>query len=104
MKKGVVHLDVAHQICQKGDKLTPEQARLLKLFEHMQAEFKIKVKMGYSKASEQFEIIDASVDEEELVTESDDEEEEEEEEGEEEEEAEVQTKKKKTKADQNNNV
>ena len=102
MKKGVVHLDVAHQICQKGDKLTPEQARLLKLFEHMQAEFKIKVKMGYSKASEQFEIIDASVDEEELATESDDEEEEEE--GEEEEEAEVQTKKKKTKADQNNNV
>jgi mRNA turnover protein 4 len=29
LKKGIVTLDVDYQICKKGDKLTPEQARLL---------------------------------------------------------------------------
>jgi mRNA turnover protein 4 len=29
LKRGVVTLDVDFQLCKKGDKLTPEQARLL---------------------------------------------------------------------------
>ncbi len=29
LKKGIVTLDVDYEICKKGDKLTPEQARLL---------------------------------------------------------------------------
>lgn len=64
LKKGVVHLDVEHQICKKSDKLTPEQARLLKLFGHMQAEFKVKVKMVYNKPGQLFELLDSSVDDE----------------------------------------
>ena len=63
LKKGVVTLDEDFQICKKGDKLTPEQARLLKLFEHMQAEFKIKVKMFWSKTSNEFELLDDSIEE-----------------------------------------
>lgn len=64
LKKGVVHLDVEYQICKKGDKLTPEQARLLKLFEHMQAEFKIKVKMFYDKKNSAFELLDSTIEDE----------------------------------------
>lgn len=29
LKKGIVTLDIDFQLCKKGDKLTPEQARLL---------------------------------------------------------------------------
>jgi hypothetical protein len=29
LKRGIVTLDTDHQICKKGDKLTPEQAQLL---------------------------------------------------------------------------
>lgn len=99
LKKGVVHLDVAYQICKKGDKLTPEQARLLKLFEHMQAEFKIKVKMMFNKSEESVEIIDASVEDHEEMEESESDEAEAEEE-----QMEQPKKKKKTKTDHNNNV
>jgi hypothetical protein len=38
LKKSIVHLDVAHDVCKEGVKLAPEQARLLKLFELMRAE------------------------------------------------------------------
>jgi len=49
-----VYLDVAHDACKKGDKLTPEQARLLKVFELMRAE--------YSKSGEpQIELLDTPV-------------------------------------------
>jgi len=75
LKKGIVHLDVAHDVCKKGDKLTPEQARLLKLFEHMQAEFKVKLRAAYSKSGEpQFEVLDTSVDEGEQMSLEDNEE------------------------------
>ncbi len=67
LKKGIVHLDVSHQVCKKGDKLTPEQARLLKLFEYMQAEFKVKLRACYSKSGEpQFEVLDTTVDDDEI--------------------------------------
>ncbi len=29
LKKGVIHLDTDFEVCKKGDKLNPEQARLL---------------------------------------------------------------------------
>jgi mRNA turnover protein 4 len=33
LKKGVIHLDTDFDVCKKGDKLNPEQARLLVNFE-----------------------------------------------------------------------
>jgi len=82
LRKGVVHLDTDFKICSKGDKLTPEQCRLLKLFDMLQASFKVKVKVNWTKSGH-YEIIDSSVDGEEEMEEDDDEEEEEEEEEEE---------------------
>jgi len=63
LKKGIVHLDTDFKICGKGDKLTPEQCRLLKLFDMMQATFKIKVKVFWTKTGH-YEIIDNTVEEE----------------------------------------
>lgn len=62
LKKGVVTLDTDYVICKKDDKLTPDQARLLKLFEIMQATFKVNVKIHWNSKGE-LDIIDASVDE-----------------------------------------
>jgi len=59
--KGVVHLDTEHVVCRIGDKLTSEQARLLKLFEEKQATFKVNVKVYWNKEGI-IEILDASVD------------------------------------------
>ena len=64
LKKGIVTLDVDYTICKKGDKLTPDQARLLKLFEIMQATFKVNVKVHWNKSGE-FEIIDGTIEAEE---------------------------------------
>ena len=100
MKRGIVTLDVDHKICKKGDKLTPEQARLLKLFEHMQAEFKIKVKMAYSKADSKFELLDTSVDEESMDAEESEESDSEDQENEP---VKKMIKKKANKKDENNN-
>lgn len=79
LRKGVVTLDTDYTICKKGDKLKPEQARLLKLFEIMQAEFQVKVKVHWT-ASGQVNVLDSSLEEENDMDEDDDDDEEEEEE------------------------
>lgn len=93
LKKGVVYLDSDFTICKKGDKLNPEQARLLvgqfklnilklmffifilfihqKLFDIMQATFKVYIKMYWNKSG-QFEVFDTSM--ESLVDDEDEEE------------------------------
>lgn len=98
LRKGIVYLDVEYQVCKKGDKLTPEQARLLKLFDHMQAEFKVKVKMAYNKSSSTFKILDDSVE-----SSGDQSDSEEEETMDDQENEQPKTKKHKKKTDENNN-
>lgn len=41
---GVIHLQVTTNVCNEGDTLTPEQCKLLELFEQPLASFKINVK------------------------------------------------------------
>lgn len=43
LDKGVVVLEVDHTVCEKGDCLTPEQARLLKFWEVRQAVFRFNI-------------------------------------------------------------
>ncbi|CAF4533883.1 unnamed protein product [Rotaria sp. Silwood2] len=58
LKKGIIHLLKPFTICSKGDVLTPEQAKLLKLFQRPLAQFKIKVKVHWNKQNEQLQIFD----------------------------------------------
>ncbi|XP_063798205.1 mRNA turnover protein 4 homolog [Pseudophryne corroboree] len=44
LKKGVVTLLSDYEVCKDGDTLTPEQARILKLFGYQMAEFKVLIK------------------------------------------------------------
>jgi len=41
LKKGIIHLTEEFSVCKKGDTLTPEQCRILKLFSEQMAEFHI---------------------------------------------------------------
>jgi len=58
LKKGIIHLLKPYTICSKGDVLTPEQAKLLKLFQRPLAQFKIKVKAHWNKNNEQVQLFD----------------------------------------------
>jgi len=49
LKRGVITLLNEFPVCKKGDKLTSEQARILKLLGHKQAEFKIDLISLWSK-------------------------------------------------------
>jgi len=49
LKRGVITLLNEYTVCKKGDKLTSEQARILKLLGHKQAEFKIDLIALWSK-------------------------------------------------------
>ncbi|EDO30123.1 predicted protein [Nematostella vectensis] len=49
LKKGVVTLLSDHTVCKEGDVLTPEQARILKLFGNPMAEFHITLLCRWSK-------------------------------------------------------
>jgi mRNA turnover protein 4 len=80
LKKGIIHLLKPFTICSKGDALTPEQAKLLKLFQRPLAQFKIKVKLHWNKKNEQLQIFDlhdeddepqADDDEEEMIEQDD---------------------------------
>ncbi|XP_014246625.1 mRNA turnover protein 4 homolog [Cimex lectularius] len=49
LKKGVVTLLTDHKVCNEGDVLTPEQARILKLLDNRMAQFKISLICMWSK-------------------------------------------------------
>ncbi|XP_065910215.1 mRNA turnover protein 4 homolog [Dysidea avara] len=49
LKKGVIVLLSDHIVCKKGDTLTPEQARLLKLLNFTMAEFKVCLEAVWTK-------------------------------------------------------
>ncbi|XP_070534005.1 mRNA turnover protein 4 homolog [Ptychodera flava] len=48
LKKGIVHLLSDYKVCNAGDTLTPEQARILKLLGHQMAEFHIAIDSMWS--------------------------------------------------------
>ncbi|XP_061689479.1 mRNA turnover protein 4 homolog [Syngnathoides biaculeatus] len=58
LKKGVVTLLRDHTVCKRGDVLTPEQARILKLLGIEMAEFKVKIKCMWSSETGAFEILE----------------------------------------------
>ena len=49
LKKGVIHLMKSHRVCKQGEKLTAQQAQILKLFEYRHASFKIDIVAAWSK-------------------------------------------------------
>ncbi|XP_056323828.1 mRNA turnover protein 4 homolog [Danio aesculapii] len=64
LKKGVVTLIKDFEVCKEGDTLTPEQARILKLFGFEMAEFKLSIKCMWNSESGEFEkLTDADEDE-----------------------------------------
>ncbi|XP_041129272.1 mRNA turnover protein 4 homolog [Polyodon spathula] len=76
LKKGVVTLLSDHMVCKEGDVLTPEQARILKLFGIKMAEFKVLVSCMWIAESGEFEKMSEEGVEEEEEEEMDDAEEE----------------------------
>ncbi|KAJ4926787.1 hypothetical protein JOQ06_014533 [Pogonophryne albipinna] len=52
---GVVTLLKDHEVCKDGDVLTPEQARILKLFNIEMAEFKVQIKCMWNSETGEFE-------------------------------------------------
>ncbi|KAK2874819.1 hypothetical protein QQF64_003076 [Cirrhinus molitorella] len=55
LKKGVVTLIKDFEVCKEGETLTPEQARILKLFGIEMAEFKLSIKCMWNSESGDFE-------------------------------------------------
>merc|ERR1712066_382634 len=54
--KGVVTMLAEHTVVNEGDVLTSEQARILKLLGHQQAEFKLNMVSGWNKAQGDFKL------------------------------------------------
>ncbi|KAM4014710.1 mRNA turnover protein 4 homolog [Anomaloglossus baeobatrachus] len=73
LKKGVVTLLSDYEVCKEGDTLTPEQARILKLFGYQMAEFKVSIKSMWVSESGEFQQF---AEEDEMEEEDDDDEEE----------------------------
>ncbi|GAB1597717.1 mRNA turnover protein 4 homolog [Argonauta hians] len=48
LNRGVITLTKDYQVCKEGEKLTPEQTRVLKLIGNMMAEFKITIEAMWS--------------------------------------------------------
>ncbi|NWI68079.1 MRT4 protein, partial [Todus mexicanus] len=82
LKKGVVTLLSDYEVCKEGDVLTPEQARILKLFGYEMAEFKVTIKFLWNSETGDFQKLvgDTMKEKEEEEEEEENEEEEEEEE------------------------
>ncbi|CAI5783009.1 turnover 4 homolog [Podarcis lilfordi] len=74
LKKGVVTLISDYEVCKEGSILTPEQARILKLFGYTMAEFKVTIRSMWNAETGDFEQL---AEEAEDVTEGMEEEEEE---------------------------
>ncbi|KAM7422852.1 hypothetical protein PAMA_010742 [Pampus argenteus] len=74
LKKGVVTLLKDHEVCKEGDTLTPEQARILKLFGTEMAEFKVQIKCMWNSETGEFQNLAG---EEESMQDDDDDDEEE---------------------------
>ncbi|XP_077116436.1 mRNA turnover protein 4 homolog [Ranitomeya variabilis] len=55
LKKGVVTLLSDYEVCKEGDTLTPEQARILKLFGYQMAEFKVSIKSMWVSETGEFQ-------------------------------------------------
>ncbi|XP_017264224.1 mRNA turnover protein 4 homolog [Kryptolebias marmoratus] len=55
LKKGVITLLKDHEVCKEGDVLTPEQARVLKLFAIEMAEFKVQINCVWNSETGEFE-------------------------------------------------
>ncbi|XP_058487269.1 mRNA turnover protein 4 homolog [Solea solea] len=70
LKKGVVTLLKEHDVCKDGDVLTPEQARILKLFGFEMAEFRVQIKCVWN--SETTEIENFAAEEESMQQNEDD--------------------------------
>jgi len=49
LQRGIIQVIKSHTICKEGAILTPEQSRLLKLFGHQMAQFKIVLRYVWSK-------------------------------------------------------
>ncbi|NXX21341.1 MRT4 protein, partial [Podargus strigoides] len=72
LKKGVVTLLSDYEVCKEGDVLTPEQARVLKLFGYEMAEFKVTIKFLWNSETGDFQkLVGDSVEEEEDENDSD---------------------------------
>lgn len=54
LKKGVVTLIKDFDVCKEGDTLTPEQARILKLFGYEMADFKVTIKCMWNSETGDF--------------------------------------------------
>ncbi|XP_050410391.1 mRNA turnover protein 4 homolog [Patella vulgata] len=48
LQRGVITLLRDHKVCEKGDPITPEQSRILKLFDHMMVDFHVTVEGMWS--------------------------------------------------------
>lgn len=75
LKKGVVTLLSDYEVCKEGDVLTPEQARVLKLFGYEMAEFKVTIKYMWDAESGRFQQMDGGLPESAPASEGDSEEE-----------------------------
>ncbi|PRP86492.1 mRNA turnover protein 4 [Planoprotostelium fungivorum] len=54
LKQGVIHLLADFEVCTEGNELTPEQGRILKLFEKKMSEFYIDVECVWRKTDGKF--------------------------------------------------
>lgn len=64
MKRGVPTLEVSQTVCEKGKKLTSEQAQLLKLIGHKSVEFRIVLKARWTADDGEVAQIDSNPSEE----------------------------------------
>ncbi|XP_075028701.1 mRNA turnover protein 4 homolog isoform X2 [Calonectris borealis] len=73
LKKGVVTLLSDYEVCKEGDVLTPEQARVLKLFGYEMAEFKVTIKFLWNSETGEFQkLVEDTAEEEEEEDDNDD--------------------------------
>uniref|UniRef100_A0A8B9PZD3 MRT4 homolog, ribosome maturation factor n=1 Tax=Apteryx owenii TaxID=8824 RepID=A0A8B9PZD3_APTOW len=72
LKKGVVTLLSDYEVCKEGDVLTPEQARVLKLFGYEMAEFKVTIKFVWNSETGDFQQLEGDAEAAEEEEEEDD--------------------------------